>query len=92
MAIYSCILSWKIPWTEEPGVPQSMGHKESETIETHTHTHTHTTFEERSAIQVSENINGSKVSDILRGCYNFNRLIDPLRWMRPKPRNDAQHS
>ena len=63
MATCSCILSWKIPWTEEHGVPQSMGHKESETIETHTHT----TFEERSAIKVSENISGSKVSGYIEG-------------------------
>ena len=25
MATHSSILSWKIPWTEEPGVLQSMG-------------------------------------------------------------------
>ena len=25
MAIYSSILAWRIPWTEEPGGPQSMG-------------------------------------------------------------------
>ena len=25
MAIYSSILAWKIPWTEEPGGLQSMG-------------------------------------------------------------------
>ena len=25
MATHSSILAWKIPWTEEPGVPQSMG-------------------------------------------------------------------
>ena len=25
MAIYSSILAWEIPWTEEPGVLQSMG-------------------------------------------------------------------
>ena len=25
MAIHSSILAWKIPWTEEPGGPQSMG-------------------------------------------------------------------
>ena len=25
MAPHSSILSWKIPWTEEPGGPQSMG-------------------------------------------------------------------
>ena len=25
MAIHSSTLSWKIPWTEEPGGPQSVG-------------------------------------------------------------------
>jgi len=25
MAIHSSILDWKIPWTEEPGRPRSMG-------------------------------------------------------------------
>ena len=25
MATHSGILAWKIPWTEEPGSPQSMG-------------------------------------------------------------------
>ena len=25
MATYSSTLAWKIPWTEEPGGPQSMG-------------------------------------------------------------------
>ena len=25
MATHSSILEWKIPWTEEPGGPQSMG-------------------------------------------------------------------
>ena len=38
MAICSSILAWKIPWTEEPGGPQSVGsqrvgHKVTE----HTH-------------------------------------------------------
>ena len=31
MAIYSSILAWKIPWTEEPGGLQSMGSQESDT-------------------------------------------------------------
>ena len=30
MAIYSSILAWKIPWTEEPGGLQSMGSQESD--------------------------------------------------------------
>ena len=33
MATHSSILTWRIPWTEEPGRLQSMGHKESETTE-----------------------------------------------------------
>ena len=31
MATDSSILSWKIPWTEEPGRPQSIGLQESDT-------------------------------------------------------------
>ena len=31
MAIHSSILAWKIPWTEKPGGPQSMGPQESDT-------------------------------------------------------------
>ena len=27
MATHSSILAWEIPWTEEPGGLQSMGHK-----------------------------------------------------------------
>ena len=30
MAAHSSILGWRIPWTEEPGGLQSMGHKESD--------------------------------------------------------------
>ena len=30
MAPHSSTLAWKIPWTEEPGGIQSMGHKESD--------------------------------------------------------------
>ena len=31
MAIHSSILAWRTPWTEEPGGPQFMGHKELDT-------------------------------------------------------------
>ena len=31
MATHSSVLAWRIPWTEEPGGLQSMGHKESDT-------------------------------------------------------------
>ena len=31
MATHSSVLAWRIPWTEEPGGPQSTGgHKESD--------------------------------------------------------------
>ena len=33
MATHSSILTWRIPWTEEPGGLQSMGCKESDTTE-----------------------------------------------------------
>ena len=39
MATHCSVLAWRIPWTEEPGELQSMGHKESDTTErlsTHT--------------------------------------------------------
>ena len=31
IATHSNILAWRIPWTEEPGGLQSMGHKELDT-------------------------------------------------------------
>ena len=31
MATHSSIPAWRIPWAEEPGGPQSMSHKESDT-------------------------------------------------------------
>ena len=30
MATHSSIIVWRILWTEEPGGPQSLGHKESD--------------------------------------------------------------
>ena len=33
MAPHSSTLAWKIPWMEEPGGLQSMGHSESDTTE-----------------------------------------------------------
>ena len=33
MATHSSTLAWKIPWTEEPGRLQSMGHKELDMTE-----------------------------------------------------------
>ena len=32
-AIHSSILAWRIPWTEEPGGLQYIGHEESDTTE-----------------------------------------------------------
>ena len=33
MVTHSSTLAWKIPWKEEPGGLQSMGHEESDTTE-----------------------------------------------------------
>ena len=33
MATHSSVLAWRIPWTEESGRIQSMGHKELDTTE-----------------------------------------------------------
>ena len=33
MAAHSGILAWRIPWTKEPGRPQSMGSQELDTTE-----------------------------------------------------------
>ena len=33
MATHSSMLTWRIPWTGEPGGLQSMGHKGSDTTE-----------------------------------------------------------
>ena len=33
MATHSSVLAWEIPWTEEPGRLQSMGHKELDTTQ-----------------------------------------------------------
>ena len=41
MTIHSGILAWKIPWTEEPGVLQSMGSQRVGHDWTHTQTDTH---------------------------------------------------
>ena len=43
MATHSSILAWRIPWTEELGGLQSMGHKESDTTE-RLHFHFHFVF------------------------------------------------
>ena len=46
IVIHSTILSWRIPWTEDPGGPQSMGlqrvgHNSASNTHTYRHTHTH---------------------------------------------------
>ena len=39
-ATHSSILAWRIPWTEEPGGLQSVGHKEWDVTKVTEHTHT----------------------------------------------------
>ena len=40
MATHCSVLAWRIPWTEEPGGLQSIGHKELDTTEATDHAHT----------------------------------------------------
>ena len=40
-ANHSSLLTWEIPWTEEPGGPQSMGSQESDTTHNKITTTTH---------------------------------------------------
>ena len=45
MATHASILTWEVPWTEEPGGLQYMGLNELDTTErlsVRVHTHTHT--------------------------------------------------
>ena len=39
MAIHSSTLAWKIPWTEVPGGPQSMGSQSRTRLSYFTHVH-----------------------------------------------------
>ena len=38
MATHSSVLAWRIPWTEEPGGLQSIGHKKLDMTEVTEHT------------------------------------------------------
>ena len=42
MAAHSSILTWRLPWAEEPGGLQSMGVLKNQTLLSDSHTHTHT--------------------------------------------------
>ena len=60
MATHSSILSWRIPWTEEPGKLQSMGSQRvghDWATNTHTHTHTHKVQEQAKLINHDRNQN-----------------------------------
>ena len=52
MATHSSILAWRMPWTEEPRGPQSMG---SQRVG-HTHTHTHDNFQTSLVAQTVMNL------------------------------------
>ena len=41
MATSSSILAWEIPWTEEPGGPQTMGSQSETKLSVYTCTHVH---------------------------------------------------
>ena len=46
-ATHSRILAWRIPWTEEPGRPQSMGVTEELDMIAHVHTHMNSIMEQQ---------------------------------------------
>ena len=68
MATHSSILAWRIPWTEEPGGPKSMGSKELDMTE------------QLTQYRISLTLAGSRllVIPILILFYFFN-LTDPSR-------------
>ena len=60
MATHSSILAWNIPWTEEPGGLQSMGHKELDMTE-------HTS----KALTSPSNVNERLAKYSILGCMFF---------------------
>ena len=50
METHSSILAWEIPWTEEPGGLQSMGHKQLDTT-AHKNTQQHIYVETRKMVK-----------------------------------------
>ena len=70
MATSSSILAWKIPWTQEPGGPQSVSHKESNATE-------HAQLKPLS-IQVPVFLVTSILSDTLQPCG-----LQPARFLCP---------
>ena len=80
MAIHSSILAWKIPWTEEPGRLQSMGHIESDTTEC-MRTDDRFIFVNCTAAQIflSYEIIYQHKNDKQLSSPNINRLVDIIR-------------
>ena len=78
MAVHSSILSWRNPWTEEPGGLQSVGLQRvrHDGAHTHTHTHTHTHFKWFSNVYiVSKALTFPRVKgDILLGLVDDSNL------------------
>ena len=72
MAAHSSVLTWRIPWTEEPGGLQSMGSQRvGHNWVTNTHTHTHN-------LQLPWGFSGKESS-----CLCRRREFDP--WVRKIP-------
>ena len=69
MATHSSTLAWKIPWTEEPGSLQSMGHKESDTTE-RLHFHFQKTQEKKKHLMVTKGERGGRKNE-----FEMNRYI-----------------
>ena len=67
MTTHSSILAWWIPWTEEPGRPQS--HIESDTNEELTHTHMHTYVLSLKCMHLYTHVYVNMLLHIYRGMY-----------------------
>ena len=67
VATHSSILAWRIPWTEEPGGLQSIGHKESDRAEATWHSTAQCKIQMRGLLfkkEKEEEIQGNRQQDI----------------------------
>ena len=72
-ATHSSILAWRIPWTEEPGGLQSMGHKESDTTE---RLHFHClSWRPRSALSVGDELTSQIPCSVILTMFTCVQLL-----------------
>ena len=76
MATPSSILPWRIPWTEEPGVYSSQGHKELDTTNNLAHTNLLIIYFLKK-IKIVTNL--YQIQSHLHGCNQMGKTEHPLR-------------